>query len=232
MSNFHALTFRDRFDAAFKNSNIESYSELSRKADLSRPMTCKILNGAYDHSKVGPGIFSVKRLADALNTRVGFLLAEDLATDSSSQNFFNGTSWQRGMLERLMETHWRGAGRLEAFSDFIEDCDLYEIPTDGQDTPKIKRVGSRTLFAGRLGGTFLRDAQRELDNMPLQTRLDAVAFHRRVLAEGTAIRNSFVDHKMVTRASHVRASNAGLGLLVTDNNEEQSILLHAYPIPV
>lgn len=232
MANHVALTFKNRFKLAFDQSGTTSYSELSRLAGLSRPMTQKIISGAFDHSTVGPGVFSIKRLADAMGTTVSFLMGEDLASNTETQEFFNGSTRSKGIFEKLMETHWRGAGRYEAFDKLIEDCDVFHLPEPGSEIPRIKRVGKRTLFAGRLGGPFLSDAQSEINAMSQLTRLDIIKFQNRVVEEGSAIGNTFLDHDMATRPARVRASNSRLGLLVENHQGDRSILLHAMPIPV
>lgn len=232
MDNIVATTFTQRFLIAYDRSDINTYRELARRADISPPIPGLIANGHFDDSKSGPGIFNVKRMADALNTSVGFLLGDDIASKKAEQNILNGTDRPRGVLENLMEIHWRGAGMIEAFGDAIEDCDVYAVPTEEATRPLITRVGKRTLVAKRLGGPFVKDAQREFEKMSIEKCEDILNFHRRVVKEETAIGNSFLDHKMVTRAAHVRASNARLGLLVNDESGNQSILLHAMPIPV
>lgn len=230
-TNKTAVAFRERFQAAFEQSSHSSYSELSRAAGMSRPVTQKIISGAFDHSTTGPGVFSVKRMAEALGTSVSFLLSEDVATDDQSQSFFSGTGRQKSVMERLMETYWRGAGRLEAFDQLIEDCDVYQTPTVDASGPIITRVGKRTLFSGRLGGPFVKDAQSELDGFADDKKADVLHFHRRVMHERTAIGCAFLDHDMVTRPARVSAPNARLGLLVEDHRGRQSILVHAMPIP-
>lgn len=223
--------FTERFQQAYKSSGYTSFSELSRAAGMSRPVTQKIHSGAFDHAANGPGVFGLKRLADAMGTCVGYLLGEDLAIDSQSQLFFNGAGKAKGTIEKLMETYWRGAGRLEAFDKLIEDCDLYDVPEDGATAPKITRVGKRTLFAGRLGGPFVRDAQTELNNFSEEKRRNVIEFHRQVERDKTSIGNSFLEHDLVTRPARVSAPNIRLGLLVVDHREQQSILIHAAPIP-
>jgi hypothetical protein len=230
-TNTTALRFHERFKAAFGQSGFNSYSELSRAAGMSRPVTQKIMSGAFNYSNVGPGVFSIKKLADAMGTSVSFLLGEDLPGDERSQLFFSGAGRQKGTLERLMEIHWRGAGRLEAFDQMIEDCDIYAVPSDGAMCPKILRVGKRTLFSGRLGGPFLSDAQTELEAFSDEKKRDVLEFHRRTVREGTAIGNSFLDHNLRTRPARVNASNIRLGLLVEDHRGQSSILVHAAPIP-
>jgi len=231
MKDSTAEKFTNRFRQAFEKSGYTSYSALSLDAGLSRPVTQKIISGQFNHSSNGPGVFSTKKLADAMGTTVAFLMSEDLHTDEQSQAFFSGAGRQKGMIERLMETHWRGAGRMEAFDQHIEDCDVYAIPNDPSDTPRILRVGMRTLFARRLGGPFLVDAQSELDAFSKEKKEDVTSFHLRVAKDGTAIGNSFLDHNLRTRPARVSASNIRLGLLVSDHRGQQSILLHAAPIP-
>lgn len=223
--------FTERFQSAFKRSGFPSFSELSRAAGMSRPVTQKIYKGGFDYSPNGPGVFGLKRLADAMGTSVSHLLGEDLALDSESQLFFSGAGKAKGTIEKFMETYWRGAGRIEAFDKLIEDCDIYEVPEEGATTPIIRRVGKRTLFAGRLGGPFVRDAQTELDNFSEEKRLNVVQFHCQAARDKTAIGNSFLEHDLVTRAARVSAPNIRLGLLVKDHHEQYSILLHAAPIP-
>lgn len=232
MSDFTLQTrFTKRFNDAFKRSGFSSYSELSRAGGMSRPVTQKIIDGGFDHSPNGPGVFGLKRLADAMGTTIAYLMGEDLTVDTQSQMFFNGAGKSKGTIEKLMETYWRGAGRYEAFEKLLEDCDVYEIPGEHDITPTIARVGKRTLFAGRLGGPFKRDAQAELNNFTEQKRLDVVKFHRRVAEEKTAIGNAFLEHDMVTRPARVCSPNIRLGLLVEDHRGHQSILIHAAPIP-
>ncbi|MBU3035956.1 hypothetical protein [Tritonibacter mobilis] len=226
-----ALRFHERFKSAYEQSGFDSYSELSRAAGMSRPVTQKIMSGAFNHSNVGPGIFSTKRLADAMGTSVGYLLGEDLRSDDQSQAFFNGTGRQKGTIEQLMEIHWRGAGRIEAFDKMLEDCDVYSAPTEEDTTPQIQRVGKRTLFAGRLGGPFVRDAQTELNAFSAEKKADVLEFQRRVVRDGTAIGNSYLDHNLKTRPARVSASNIRLGLLVEDHKGQRSVLIHAAPIP-
>ncbi|MFV1591177.1 hypothetical protein VWY73_01255 [Phaeobacter sp. JH20_12] len=225
------VKFTERFQRAFKRSGFTSFSELSRAGGMSRPVTQKIHCGGFNDSPNGPGIFGLKRLADAMGTSVGHLLGEDIAIDVESQAFFNGAGRSKGTIERLMETHWRGAGRYEAFDKLIEDCDVYQIPTEGDTAPVITRVGRRTLFAGRLGGPFVRDAQAELNNFPKRKREDVLEFHRKVVRDKTAIGNAFLEHDMVTRPARVCAPNIRLGLLVEDHRGNSLILIHAAPIP-
>ncbi|UWQ77377.1 hypothetical protein [Leisingera sp. M658] len=223
--------FTERFQEAYERSGFDSRSELSRAGRMSRPVTQKILKGGFRNSPNGPGIFGLKRLADAMGTGVGYLLGEDLAPDTTSQLFFNGAGKSKGTIERLMETHWRGAGRYEAFDKLLEDCDVYEVPKEDATTPIITRVGKRTLFAGRLGGPFLRDAQAELDKFSEEKRMDVVNFHRQVAQNNTTIGNSFLEHDLVTRPVRVCAPNIRLGLLVHDHRGQPSVLVHAAPIP-
>jgi hypothetical protein len=231
VQNLIAINFRNRFQTAYHNSHYTSYSHLSREAGLSRPVTQKILGGQFDHSMVGPGIFSLKRLANALETNVGHLLSEDIATEPRTQAFFSGTGRKKSTMEKLMETHWRGAGRLEAFEQLVEDCDSYEVPHEDTKIPKILSVGKRTLFAGRLGGPFTFDAQSEINAFGTDKHEDMLNFFRRVAKEGTAIGNSFLAHSLVTRPARVSTPNVRLGLLTEDAVGRRSILIHAIPIP-
>ena len=226
-----AITLRTRIKDAFERSELPSYSALSRAAGMSRPVAQKLLAGQFDNSKDGPGVFSVKRMANALGTTVGHLLGEDLSSDIISQSFFTGTNRKKSVIEKLMETYWRGAGRYEAFDPLIEDCDVYSIPNADDLAPQIVRVGKRTLFAGRLGGPFQRDAQREIDQFAAEKKQDVLEFFGRVLREKTAIGNAFLDHNMVTRPARVSASNVRLGLLTQTAQGQQQILLHTLPIP-
>ena len=84
----------------------------------------------------------------------------------------------------------------------------------------------------RLGGTNIRDAQREIDSMEKTVTDEVLAFHRKVVSEEISIKNTFLSHLMTTRAAHVRASVVRLGFHVVDMQMNPSILIHASPIPV
>jgi transcriptional regulator with XRE-family HTH domain len=227
-----AETLRVRFERAFEESEFKSLSQLASAAGLSPPVLHKMMNGHFADSRVGPGIFTLKRVATALDIPVGYLIGDDIVRTPEALSFFNGTDRNKGILEALLETHARAAGRFEAFGRLIDHCDQYEVPTPVSETPIVLAVGKHTLFAGRLGGPFARDAQKELDNMPPDIKQSMIDFHQKVAAEEMAIGTTFLNHAMVTRASRVFAANIRLGLLVRDEKNRKIILLHAMPVPV
>ena len=189
------------------------------------------LGGKYDDSKHGPGIFSIQRIAEVLGTSASYLLGEDKPEPQNEKAFLNGIDRERGIVERLLENHFRGSGHVDAMEDLLEHCDLYELPEAHWHSPVGRRVGSKTLLATRLGNTSAENAQREIEAMAMPIRRDALTFHRKTAEEGMAIGHAVVNHPMVTRPHLVLAANARLGLLKTDHNGEQCLLVHAMAIP-
>ena len=226
-------TFRQRFTRAFESSEFSSYRQLSLQAGCSEPQVQQIIKGKFDGSKAGPGIFTFYRVAKALGRTIDSFLDDDLTPPKADISAFNSPQERdEASFDALMSTHWRGGGMLEAFQNVLECFDLYLPPTDEAFAPKIFRIGSQSLLSLRLETTDLTIAQRELERLRLQVKTETIDFHRKVMKEGIATSNTFLDHKLHSKPVHVRAGYSRLGLKVENRAGKDLVLIACKPIPV
>lgn len=225
--------FKDRFAKAFAESKFTSYRQLSLEAKCSEPQVSQIIKGKFDGSKAGPGIFTLTRLARALGRSLDSFVVDSEQPVVTDLNVFNGVRSREDVtINALLAIHWRSGGRLQAFGKYLEYFDLYKIASAESSSPELYRLGAHTLFSMRIETTDIRVAQRELDRLPLQKRRETMAFHSEVVEKGMAIDNAYIDHRLNTRAVHVRAGYSKLGLTVEGPNGESLVLIACDPIPV
>lgn len=227
-----SIIFRQRLEEAFQASSFKSYRQASLAADMSEPQVQQIIKGRFDHSKNGPGLFAMKRLAQALGTTLSHLIEEGEVEAPEDPAIFNGTGdTDRPTIDEMMIRHVRGGGHIDAFKGAIEYSDIYRHP-DKSETPQIFRIGCKSLLGLRMGTTDRAEVQSEIDHMDIARQKDIKAFHQRVAKNGVALDSVFIDHKLRTRPLHVRAEYSRLGLLVVDQKGCEKILIHCTPIPV
>lgn len=227
-----AINFRVKVAHAFEKSHFGSYRKASLAAQMSAPQVQQIIQGRFDNSTTGPGIFAMQRLAKALDVPVGHLLDDDSIDAPKDPGVLNGTAGHGPSLDAFTQAHWQGGGQLAAFAHLKEYFDLYRLPPSAQASPQIEKIGRQTLLALRLRTTSASKAQAEFDMLPEEKRANITDFHRQVAQSGIALDNVFFDHRLRTQPVHVRAGYSRLGALVSDPEGQQLVLIYCRPIPV
>ena len=105
--------FKERMQKAYNKAEHGSMRALSLRAGMSESVVQQILSGKFDNSRTGPGIFAVKRLADAMGLSVAHLVGEDATLTPVRQDILNGSSNDGDLIGAFTKAHWRGGGRLK-----------------------------------------------------------------------------------------------------------------------
>jgi len=228
-----SLVFKERFTAAFEKSNFRSFRQLSLKSECSEPLVQQIINGKFDGSRAGPGVFTLFRLASTLGLSLDSLLQSKFYDNSEELAALNDVKGRDpASFDTLMSVHWRSGGRLDGFDHVKEHFDLYRAPTEETITPQIQQIGPKGLLSLRLETTDIRVAQREFDRLSDENKKATTAFHREVMASGIRCDNTFLDHRLHLKPVHVRAGYSRLGLRVEGKDGAPMVLIACKPIPV
>lgn len=140
------ICFRHNFIRSYEDSNFQSYRSLSHAAGTSSSRVQKIVNGHFDDSNVGPGIFTIDRMCRQMRVTPNMLLGYD-------QKDAPQTSTDRaGMptIERLTSIYMASNRSLPAFAEFERFLQIYGEPTG--DRISLIRSGELSL-ASRAAGT-------------------------------------------------------------------------------
>jgi hypothetical protein len=176
--------FRDRLASAISNS--EFYSDnvfgLSRDAGLGEKTVYNILRDEkLDVSKSGPGIFGLARVSRLLDVSLDYLagnaapaikqatsgdianLSDHVQETMSSQSGETGKSLSSDVLLRM---YVKSGGRIEAFAQWLDNCDQYEIPRTDSQGIRVINVGKKSLAALTMGENSSSLLQAALDDVP------------------------------------------------------------------
>lgn len=226
------INLRTRLKDLIETSEYESHRAVSQMAGLSHPQVSSIIRGDFDGKSGGPGVFGIHRLAQVLGTTVDYLLSDEPAETVNDIGDFNRIPREDVTFDRFLEDYERGGRTLAGLSHLKDHFDLYAVPDERAEMPKLLRLGRATLFAMRIGSTDISRGQREIRAASLAERSSMLEMHRRVDREGIVADTHFADHKAVTRPLHVRALSSRLGLKVDLPGGSHAVALRCAPIPV
>jgi len=174
--------FRKNLKLAINSS--EKYRDdvwgLSVDAGLGRKTLYNILRDErLDVSKTGPGIFGMSRVAELLGVSldglVGCAILQSGSRSASgdvmplSRHVVEALSGQEAVgslsADALLRMHAKSGQRIEAFAQWMDRCDQYFLPAEGDAGIRVKEVGETSLAAITMGSP---------DKALLQSALDAV----------------------------------------------------------
>lgn len=239
--------FRDRLRTAISrsryNANIQA---LSISAGMGKSTLYNIINNDnLDRSTQGPGFFAIARAAALGGFSLDYLAGtgpwRDLETAETpnpsnnaalrahaeaaltAQDLFGRS---RPTVDGLQRLHAKSGGRIEAFTPYLDYCDLYLAPTPEEANIRVHRVGKLSLAAVTMGEPSVETLQTALDRVddaPL--RAQWVKDYAFAAQRGTLGSIEELDHKMDNRPIKVKMQYLRL-LLRLENAEGDVVILN------
>lgn len=176
--------FRIRLRAAIDKSKYkDSLRALSIDAGLGeRTIANMLANESVDHSKSGPGLFSIAAVADLLDVSLDWLSGRqntnlhlsvgDLEQAIAMERLASSTAGQFTQGHKpptpqaMQRLYVRSGGKMEAFEKVLKYCDVYNFISLGDEYISIKSVGAESLAATTMGTS---------DPAVLQTAINSVS---------------------------------------------------------
>lgn len=209
-----SVAFREAFGVAFKQSSFDSWRGLSEAADWSHSQIRKIMTGAFDHSRNGPGVFGVARAALQMGVDVGVLFPRQGLVRPGVNIFFS---------------KYGGSGTsIENFKDLLDYCDLYAEPT-AQKTNLLK-VGKFSLLAEQSKLTDPALLQAEYDMWPNSRRQSIYLWQRAAWEAGALAAPGHFDGKLAVSPLYVRLSFMRAACRVVGDDGRDKLLVYAEPL--
>ena len=220
-------------------------SLLSKDANLGRKYLSNLLNNdAVDRSAVGPGMFAMKRIAECLSVSLDTLALRDGEELARVNNAYNSrltdaidhsiTAANAQMTERgaaptassLLRRHVRGGGRIEAFDDILQYCDVYWAPDSKDSEVRIKSVGEFSLASMTMGTANADVLSTALNKTPALAQ-KVNGDHLRAIECGPYTSAEYLDNQMPNRPVRVRIDYLRTILPVTDADGQLFVITHA-----
>jgi hypothetical protein len=236
--------FRQRLKRAINKSGQYSTDVygLAEDAGLGRKTIYNMLSDKnLDNSSAGPGIFGMSRVALLLGTSLDYLAGQPVQEVVRSaptkqpykmrEHIFGSLSAQEEekhnalSADRLLRTHLKSGGRVEAFAPWIDHCDCYCQPAADAQSLTVKFVGNSSLSALTMGSNdkgLLQTALSEVTDTSLKQRW--VRDYQYAVSAGTNVSIEALDVQMPNHPVHVRMDFIRCLLAVTDANDEKSVL--------
>ncbi|MBO9451466.1 hypothetical protein J7426_14425 [Tropicibacter sp. R16_0] len=235
--------FRDRLRSAISNSEFyaDNVFKLSKDAGLGEKTVYNILrDDALDISKTGPGIFGLARVSRLLNVSLDYLAgnsapaireAEPGEMSNLSDHVRNNMSAQSLEARKgpssdiLLRTYVKSGGRIEAFTQWMECCDQYEVPGIDSEGIKVIRVGQKSLSALTMGESSTSLLQAALDDVPAPDLQESwLKAYRTAGEDGTLTTLETLDVQMPNHPVRVKMDFIRTLLRVADKDNKASIL--------
>ena len=246
MSQTFSVAFRHRFQKAFEASDFSSYRSLSLATGWSESRIQRIITGQFDDSKDGPGFFGISRVCQHLNITPDYLAgvhrwefakegSQPTAADTLNASMLLQLveeKHQPPSVKQLTRTYVRSGGRIEAFSKFLDYCDIYDIPDHGNRLIKIRTVGPKSLAALGMGEANALLLQEAFDAATPELKEHFYDLHCRTIDAGILIGPDTIDEKMTNHPVHVKIDYLRISIKVTDLNGAESILVFCDLIPL
>lgn len=238
--------FRNRLRAAVDKSKYRnSLRTLSIDAGLGeRTIANMLANESIDHSKSGPGLFTMATIAELLDISldwlsggkdssraltagdIEFALSIERFASSSSGQFTQGN--QPPTPQAMQRLFVRSGGRIEAFEKVLKYCDRYNAIAPGAECVSVKDVGTESLAATTMGTpdpAVLQVALSSVADDKLRTKL--VYDHLDVQRRGCLSTVERLDIQMPNRPVLVRMDYIRVLLYVTDTDGNSEILSYS-----
>lgn len=239
MLNQFAVDFRKRVERAYQLSDYTSYRSLSLDVDWSPSILHKLVNGKFDYSKDGPGFFGTTRLCEKLGVTPNFLAGTKQWTQSPTAEAIDALEFLQSIEEtrsrptigKLIHAYVRSGQRLEAFKQFMEHCDVYELPDLETRKVQIRSIGARSLSALRMGEANTVILQEAYDQADPAFQEHIFGGHERTLASGMTIEVDAIDQRMNNHPRHVKIEYTRVAMHLKDAEGTECILIYCELIP-
>lgn len=221
--NISAVAFRNNFLRIYQRSGFKSYRSLSKAAGVSQSRVQKIATGEFDESLVGPGIFTVNRIAEALRSSPNELLG--IHSDSDIQSFEEqGTPRGVPTIKRLMACYGDSGGAIEGFKKYLNFCQLYAEPRDRK--VKLLWSGSLSLAARKLQTNEVSKLQAVYDDGSDETKEMIYAGQRRAWDAGCGVEPCYPNQKIPKLSKHARFGFIRSAFRVRRPDESECLLIY------
>lgn len=239
MSNQYAVSFRERFQKAYDNSSFTSYRSLSLASGWTASRIHSILTGNFDDSVHGPGFFGVARTCQQLGVTPDYLAGINKWQMSKPSDDLNALTFVSSLkqantapsIKELMRLYVRSGKRLEAFTDYIDRCDIYEEPIQENRSVTVRSVGKRSLAALRMGEANPLILQEAYDTASAEFREQIFKSHERALQRGITVEPDAIDQVMSNKPVHVKIDYIRVAMHLSDASGKGCILIYCELIP-
>ena len=246
MSQSFSVGFRNRFQRAFEASDFTSYRSLSLATGWSESRIQRIISGQFDDSKDGPGFFGISRVCEQLKITPDYLAGihrwkepsldpKPTAADTLNASMFLQSineDHQPPSVKQLMRMFARGGARIEAFSNHLDYCDIYDLPDHDKRLIQIRTVGPKSLAALRMGEANPLLLQEAFNAATPELREQIYSHHCRTVESGITIEPDSIDERMSNHPVHVKIDYLRVSMQVTDQDGVESILIFCELIPL
>ena len=234
------LEFKARLTNAFDRSEFDSMRALSLASGLSESRIHKMLTGQFDHSKDGPGFFTIIRICKQLGITPDHLAGIDRWQEHSPQTTLNALNLLQTVsqshsppsVSELVRRYIRSGQRIEAFEDLLDYCDVYEAPDDETRTVTVRSVGEKSLAALRMKENSVTVLQTAYDSATPEFREQIFASHQKAVKNGMTVEADVIDERMNNRPIHVKIEYLRVALSLTDADGRSCLLIYCELIPL
>ncbi|MEP1521984.1 hypothetical protein [Ascidiaceihabitans sp.] len=241
------IGFRIRLKAAIERSPTYQGNiwKLSEDAGLGRKTVYNMVTDKkLDHSKTGPGVFGLSRVASLLDVSLDYLMGA-VPSLTAKQPQSNSVALATHALEALsrqsdgdefelsadflLRLHKKSGGRIEAFAPYLDRCDQYQPPKPNERFPIVTSVGARSLSSLTLGTSSVELLQSGFASLDDEELLSETMSDYRQAVETRAVSAVISrDLPMPNQPVWIKMDILRTLLLVETAEGEQSLLLFAF----
>lgn len=233
------VIFKDRLTQAFKRSSFRSHRALSTASGLGETRVHRMINGQFDNSKDGPGLFNIVRLCEQLSITPDYLVGQTGWNNPSSPMDTSGAAMMEayaGLSEtpttkEFARRYVRGGARLEAFHDLRDFFDLYGPPDRVNKNINVLRVGPKSVAGQRVGGSNPAILQTCYDNASPALRNKIFSGQVKAFDGGYVCEPDSIDEMYETVPMHIKIDYLRTSMRVSDASGSEYLILFAEVIP-
>ncbi|MEP0155227.1 hypothetical protein [Pseudophaeobacter sp.] len=239
MTNDLAITFRERLSQAYEASDFTSHRDLSLASGWSETRINRILTGQFDHSKDGPGFFGLVRVCQKLGITTDYLAGVKKWRQSNPGVTMDAVSFLQSVsqeysppnLKTLIRSYVRSGKRIEAFTPFLDYCDIYEVPDQETRQVTVRSVGAKSLAAMRMGEASAVIMQEAHDQASRSFQEQIFSAHLRAFNAGMTVEPDSIDQRMENKPIHVKIEYIRLTMRLADADGKECMLNYCELIP-
>ncbi len=239
MDNELAIGFRERLTKAFEASDFQSHRSLSHAAGWSESRINRIITGQFDNSKDGPGFFGLVKICQVLHVTTDYLAGVEKWSKSNPTTTLNAVNFLDSIaaghspptIKSLMHAYVRSGHRLEAFSSFMDYCDVYGLPTSEDRRVTVHSVGKKSLSALRMGENNHVILQDAYDQASPEFQEQIFSSHLRAYQAGITVEPDSIDQVMENRPVHVKIDYIRVAMRLKDASGQEYIVIFCELIP-
>ena len=234
-----AISFRERFSRAYEHSDFSSHRALSMASGWSPARINQILAGHFDDSATGPGFFGVVRACEQLGITPDYLAGIERWREHRPEITMNALSlvnsvsgeMDRPNIAELIRLYVRSGQRLEAFSNHLDHCDIYEEPDNENRRVTVRSVGNKSLSSLRMGVPNAAVLQEAYDRASSEFQEKIFSSHERAFLLGMTVEPDAIDERMENRPVHVKIDYSRVAMKLTDKDGINCLLVFCELIP-